>query len=171
MKNHTFLIFVLMNIFLVSYAKADPISKSVLLSKIMDGSIRWESKLIFFALESSDKSTLDSWASRQKIVYPKFETDLLYYRYTYDEKYEYSFYFNYVQNTCMYSNQTRENVKITRQCWDDIGNCRLKESIMDTKEAIYNCHKKSTNCANIKPQSDGVQIDKKYCEKIYGRSL
>ena len=152
-------------------AFADPISKSVILNKVMDGSARFESKLIHFVLESADKSTLDTWSSKQKLVYPKFESDLLYYRYTYDDSYEYQFYFNYVQNECRYQAVERDSVKIARLCKNDIDNCLQKQGGAKEENDIVSCHKRSTNCSRLKTQGESDIIEKKYCEKIYGRSL
>lgn len=157
--------------FFSSLAWADPISKGVILDKVMDGSARFESKLIYFVLESADKSTLDSWASRQNLVYPKFESDLLYYRYTYDDTYEYQFYFNYVQNECRYQIQKREDVKIARLCKNDVDNCLGKNGGAGDSSDIYSCHQKSTNCSRLGKQREPEIIEKKYCEKIYGRPL
>lgn len=170
MKYLTLVSFILF-ILLVSFAaRADAISKSVILNKVMDGSARWENQLIFYPFESAEKSTLDSWASRQKVVYPKFESDLLYYKFTYDEQFEYKFYFNYIQSQCLYEVQKRDAVRATKLCYNDMATCRQKMGDID-KEDLLKCHQKSTNCSRISEKVVAEVVDKKYCEKIYGRAL
>jgi len=148
-----------------------PIPESVILSKVLDGSGRWESALIFYAMESIDQEGLDHIVSRQKMVTPKFQSDLLYYRYTYDDQWEYKFYFNYIHSQCLYEVQKRESVRMLKLCRDDINNCRSKLSEKIDKSDLMSCRQKSNNCSKLGDVPKVSVVDKKYCEKLYGRSL
>lgn len=149
----------------------DPISKNVILSKVMDGTGHWERALILYAMEGVNKEGLEQIASRQKLVNPKFQSDLLYYVYTYDDQYEYKFYFNYVHSQCLYEVQSRTDTRLMRLCRSDVSNCRSKLGEDISKNDLISCAQKSSNCTKIGPSPVPETIDKKYCEKLYGRSL
>lgn len=160
-------------LFLISFSAfaTGPLDKRIILEKLDTGesSFRWE--LIFFDMEGESDETLRRATSRQKLTYPKFDIDLLRYKYTMDEKYRYSILFDYQNDKCIYAVTKRSIYRATRMCHEHIKKC-LKKYDDVNKEKLTICYNESSFCRERNSGSTTQEtIDKKYCEKAYGRSL
>lgn len=160
-------------LFLISYSAfaQTPLDKKMIINKLYDGTGSFEWEMIYFDMEGENESTLKKATAKQKLSYPKFDIDLLRYRYTMDDTYRYSILFDYQKNKCVYFVTKRSVYRATRMCHNHIKKC-LKEQKDVDKDKMIHCYNESNFCKDRDMSSNKMEeIDKKHCEKVYSRKL
>lgn len=163
---------IILSLLFASSVFATPIAQNVLLSKVEEGSLEVRAELSDFRLESLDKEQLKLLANKQRIAFPKMSVELLYVRYTMDQSYRYSFFYRFWEDSCYMQVQKRSDYRKIRLCRDHILSCTKKTGVNeDDTDVELACYNSSEFCKGQKPPLSVTKIEKKYCEKLYGRKL
>lgn len=160
-------------LFIISFTvfAQEPLDKRLILEKLNNGTGTFDWEMIYFDMEGEEESTLKKATSKQKLSYPKFDIDLLRYKYTMDDTYRYSILFDYQNDKCIYFVTKRSVYRATKMCHNHIKKCLNEKKDID-RDKMITCYNESSFCKDRDfSASKKEEIDKNYCEKIYSRKL
>lgn len=147
-------------------------SEKAVLGLIESGNVNsFTSEGRFLEILNSEKKILDGYTSRFKMIYPRFDIDLLYTKIIRDEEYKYEFFFDLDSRKCLFVKNKHQNIKKLQSCDENIRIC-LREKGGNIDSGDYKeCMLQNKQCKVLFSLNKGKEIDIKYCNTLYGRKL
>lgn len=144
--------------------------RNILLENIGKGNL----SSINFEPNSIDVFTLGSDAvelmvKRKRLEFPSFSRSHLYSAVAYDEEYQYSIHFSHEKDQCLIYVNKKDELKKMGECYDLFNKCIAKRKSEDWDEDLVSKCSGEPICKNLAPLDTGSEIDKKYCDEIYGK--
>lgn len=118
-----------------------------------------------------DSGLISKYETRQKVNYPKWDWDLLYYKVAVVDDMEYRIGFDVNTRACILVSDPRQKMESYRKCEIKINQCVMKLSLKGEvqRESVYKCYKQP-GC-QFEKFSESEVVDKSICEQLYSRKL
>ena len=122
-------------------------------------------------LVNIDDSLMDEYIIKMRMIYPKFNRDLLFSAVAFDDDNQYTVFFRYHDRKCIISTNPSKRIKEVNLCYEKFNICMSGKIVKDiTSEQFKKCMS-PIECKSLSQIDKGKEIKKSYCETIYGRKL
>lgn len=141
------------------------------LEQVKKGNFKTQTELRNYLHRGFDQNYLSQLTSKNKLVYSKFDIDLLHLHYVNHHNYRYIFFFDYMTQKCRFAYQLRSQARKIAMCQDQVMECTRSQKGAIDLDTFVQCSNSNPYCQNILPVEGARDIDLSYCEIVYGRKL
>lgn len=140
----------------------DEINGKILNSVIRFNKIKYDTTI----KERSTPTAKAFVENKRRVTYPKYKSDLQYSHMIQLENIIFMYVFDWRTGKCSATKYKKSSYENIKRCYEELERCFEKDG-----KSISSCVGQIDGCDKNNKPEEQIYIEKKYCEKLYGREL